>query len=174
MDDAHYRYWTDEDKADLEQAGASLPKMLEVAIRVAGRMPKGRHIVSGPITSGGMGSRTANMEVFGRAIERLIAEGKNVFSQTPFEKNMRKFHEYWAGTPKAKEYCWPIIEEFYGPLFDTGLFSTFHFLHGYESSTGARWEHDQCLKRGFAIDYLPKEFSEQLLAGDMNDSRPHA
>src|SRR5690349_5816882 len=117
MPDIHYRYWTPEDRADLERAGSSLPGMLAIALRVADRMPADIHLVSGPITSGGVGSRIGNMTVFSRAIEELASQGLNIFSQAPFEHGMLKYHEYWATTPKANEYCWPILEEFYGPLF---------------------------------------------------------
>jgi hypothetical protein len=164
--DIHYRHWTVEDRLALKLAGTSLPDMLKVALDVTARMPSGIHIVSGPITTGGVGTIKNNLFVFKRIIEHLAKNEKlNIFSQMPFEDGMVAYHQEWKRTARNGDYCWPILIEFYEPLFAARKFEKFHFIHGFESSIGACWERDQCATRGFGRRILPRELSVSLLTG---------
>ncbi len=160
----HYRYWTPADHENIRLAGLCLRKNRDVAMSVISRMPPSIHMASGPMTSGGLGSFEANMELFYRTVEYLIVtEKRNAFSQVPFETGMVAFHQGWVDLVGKRKYCWPILLEFYEMLFATGKFDTLHFIHGFESSIGARWEYDQCLKRGIKIRRLPKSLSHELM-----------
>lgn len=165
--DIHYKHWTAEDRLALQRAGTSLPDMLKVALDVTARMPSGIHLVSGPITTGGVGTIKDNLLVFKRVIEHLAdKERLNIFSQMPFEDGMVAYHQKWRQqTARNGDYCWSILHEFYEPLFAARKFEKFHFIHGFEGSIGACWERDQCMIRGFGKRFLPKELSVSLLTG---------
>lgn len=178
MHDVHYRYWTSRDRQDLERAGTSLSEMQRIAIRVALRMPPGLHLVSGPITTGGVGTITGNLLVFRRVIERLAdAEYRNIFSQLPFETGMVEFHRIWKAQNPNETYCWPILREFYDGLFATGRFAMFHFIHGFRSSIGACWEHDCCQIYSIRKRYLPRQWSTEIMCelttatGEVSEAR---
>ncbi|MDD5165026.1 MAG: hypothetical protein PHG25_00585 [Candidatus Pacebacteria bacterium] len=161
----HHQYWTEQNHQDLKLAGSSLKDMLAVALDVVSRMPPHIHLVSGPITTGGMGTIQENLIVFRQTIEHLHEqEDLNIFSQIPFEVGMIEYHKQWSLNKSQFDYCWPILHEFYGPLFATKRFSVFHFIHGYEKSIGACWEHEQCDVHGISRRYLSYEFSFSLLS----------
>ena len=160
----HFRHWTPQNHRDLVSAGSSLSSMRVVALDVLARMGRGVHLISGPLTSGGLGDFESNKRVFVAGIEHLILEeGLHVFSQMPFEAGMRQFHTVWEQQVGTNKYCWPILHEFYEALFASGRLGTVHFLHGFESSTGARWEYEQCAKFGINTRMLSRQFSKQLL-----------
>ena len=163
----HYRFWTPQDHQALKAAGPCLHRNRDIAMTVVSRMPDGIHMASGPMTSGGLGTLEANFEMFYLTIDYLIIhEGLNVFSQMPFEDNMVEYHRLWTAEVGPDKYCWPILLEFYAPLFRllTKKFSTLHFIHGFESSTGARWEYEECLAHGIKIRRLPKGLSKRLMS----------
>jgi len=164
QDDVHYKYWTPELLAELKAVEGDLPAMARIGIKIINSMPPDLHLVSGPITTGGVGTVEGNLLVFGRMIEYLANTAKlNVFSQRPFHEGLVAFHMEWAKTAKPGDYCWPILLDFYAPLFATKRFKAFHFLHDYASSVGARWEYDQATQYGYDHIMLPKELSVQLL-----------
>jgi hypothetical protein len=113
--------------------------------------------VCGPLTTGGRGSFEANVEALHDAIHWLVGQGKNVFDQRPFETPMRRLVE--ART--APGYAYDLLTEFYLPLFESGHIKELHFLHDWESSTGARWEYEQGVRLGIAIFHIPQDFSEK-------------
>lgn len=159
-----FRYWTPQDHIALKQAGSSLRDLRDIAVSVASRIPGGIHMVSGPMTSGGLGDLQRNFEVFRGAIAHvMLNEDHLVFSQMPFEDGMVQYHTWWNNTYGKHNYCWPILLEFYEPLFMAAKFDTMHFIYGFESSVGATWEHDQCKKRGIKIRYLSRAFSLDLV-----------
>ncbi|MDB4984074.1 MAG: hypothetical protein JWM20_253 [Patescibacteria group bacterium] len=106
-------------------------------------------MVSGPISTGGLGSREANLIRLDEAITSLVSEGHIIFDQAPFDTKMNEFVAH------IKEgYPMPILEEFYLPLFKSGKIKKFFFVPGWESSTGASWEHDRAKELGIEIIYL--------------------
>jgi hypothetical protein len=106
------------------------------------------------------------MKVFQRVIENLfVSEGLNVFSQIPFQEGMVAFYREWRrSNPHPGSYCWPILLEFYAPFFALRKFESFHFIHGYDASIGARWEHGQCIQLGIRRRYLPESLSLECIA----------
>jgi len=95
-------------------------------------------MVCGPISSGGMNSRDANLFVFSRAINRISEDGLLIFSQMPFENGMDRIYK---SDPKLQGLR--LLEEFYLPIFRSGFIKLLCFLPGWECSIGASWEHKQ-------------------------------
>ncbi|MCR4311476.1 MAG: DUF4406 domain-containing protein [Candidatus Taylorbacteria bacterium] len=127
-------FWTKDDFEKVNRA-TTMPELLAIALDILGRMPDPVSLVTGPITTGGKGSVSENMEVFKVYISKLQKEGRTVFNQLPFE---HAFSE--LAKKSALEYYTPILDDFFLPLFKSGKISEMCFIPGWESSTGARWE----------------------------------
>ena len=164
MNPVHFDNWTEAQKAALRNA-KSFSDLFHVAMSVVKRMPPGVHMISGPISTGGVGTREGNMKVFSGVIEILtIEQGLNVFSQAPFELMIKELLEEWMIANPKEKYCTPILTDFYKPLFESRLVTVMHFINGWESSHGARFEHAECVRLGIKIDYLGVEYSVKALA----------
>lgn len=133
------------------RAAASYSDLREVGLAILNRMPTDREIgmVCGPISTGGFGDPELNLFRFNQAIEVLIASGYLLFNQMPFESKLVKLHQ-----PDHTGYDNRILLEFYEPLFASGRIAIQYFIHGWQASTGAVWEHDQAERRGVRIIYL--------------------
>lgn len=145
----NHKYWKPADTAALETAN-SFAELSEIALRVLKRMPKPVGQVCGPISSGGLGSIPANLKRFDETIGELIKSGNKVFDQVPFESHFFRLIERGQGAHGQG-----LLEQFYLPLFESGLVDTLYFIPGWESSKGARWEHAQAKRLGITIVYLP-------------------
>ena len=110
-------------------------------------------IICGPISTGGKGSRRANLEIFSRAIDRVSAGGLCVFSQMPFENDMERIYK---SSPKLQGLR--LLEEFYLPIFEMRFINLMCFLPGWDKSVGARWEHEQAKRLGIPIIYLAQSY----------------
>ena len=161
--DTHFKYWTEEDKKALNKA-ESFKDLAEIGLTVMNRMPKDVHVVSGPISTGGVGNLLENIEVFRGITEILRQEmGLNILSWVPFELKIRPLLAEWQKCNDKNSYCTPILDDFYHACFHSGKITKVHFIHGWESSFGSRWEHDLCEKLGIEINYLSPEFSHKAL-----------
>lgn len=164
MTDLHFNHWTDADKMRLGKS-RTFRDLADLAISIIARMSGDIEMVSGPISTGGVGSLEGNRRVFKRVIEILLTEHKkNIFSQMPFEDKMVELYRVWYTENPGKKYCTPILDDFYDPLFSSGKVKTLHFIHGWESSHGAKWEHDNCDRWRIARIYLPSKLSQRALA----------
>jgi hypothetical protein len=112
-------------------------------------------MICGPISTGGKGSKKENLEVFSRAIERISADGLCVFSQIPFEDDMLRIYK---SDPKFQGNR--LLEEFYLPIFQSGLLKLFCFLPGWEHSVGATWEHEQAEALNIPRIYLAESYTK--------------
>ena len=142
------KYWIRRDVGDVEFA-KSFGDLSKVAITVLKRMPQPVGEVCGPITSGGLGSREKNLEAFNKAIFALKYDGKNIFDQLPFEEKLFEFTQavwYQGGLQ--------LLNEFYGPIFESGLIKVLYFMPLWQTSLGATWEHEQAQRLGIKIVYL--------------------
>ncbi len=124
--------------------------MRDIAFRVLSRMPQPIEQVCGPISTGGRGSLLANLIAFNEVIVELQAQGKHVFDQMPFEQPMQRVK---AGLP-LDQYPTILLDEFYLPIFESGLIQKLQFMPEWESSFGARWEHAQAERLGIEIAYI--------------------
>ena len=111
--------------------------------------PRPIAMLSGPISTGGKGSRTENLLVFSMAIQRASADGLIVFDQMPFEDDIDRIFKL---NPNQQEL--QLLEEFYLSIFETGFISLLCFLPGWKTSFGAKWEHDQAELLGIPRIYL--------------------
>jgi hypothetical protein len=132
------------------------------------KFPEKAEIVCGPITTGGQGSVEKNLKVFNGAIKGLIAQGRPVFNQMPYETalfRLRAEYERLAErNPDDKTYNPVVLEEFYRPLFQTRQFLRAWFLPGWRSSQGACWERGVLLALGADVTDLSEDHLANLLA----------
>ena len=142
-------YWTEEDMTALDQA-ETVKQMLDIALRVLSRMPQPIGQVCGPISTGGKGSILENLVWFNETIVRLQSEGKIIFDQMPFEAPMQRIKT----TLPPGEYATTLLDDFYLPIFKTGLIKKMYFMKDWESSKGARWEHEIAKELGIEITYI--------------------
>lgn len=145
------RYWRARDAQECETA-RTFRQLADVALRIIGRMSQNGKLpvgqVCGPITSGGTGNKQRNLEIFQETINRLNRRKKCVFNQLPFEPALRRI-THQSGEPESN-----LLTGFYLPIFESGLIKTLYFMHGWESSQGAVWEHNQALRLNLKIVYL--------------------
>lgn len=130
-------------------------ELVPVAMTILGFFEEEVTIVSGPISTGGLGTREKNIAVFHTVIRDLQSKRRSVFDQTPFETAIFRLAEDWRRHNPEADYCMPILDEFYGPVFSSGLIHRVAFIHDWQSSRGARWERQKALELGLAIDDLP-------------------
>lgn len=163
MTELHFNHWTPVDRITLGKA-RTFKDLADLAISIIARIPGRIEMVSGPISTGGVGSINGNRKVFEHVIEILVNEhNANIFSQMPFEDKMVEFYRVWHAEHPEEKYCTPILDEFYEPLFSSGKIRTLHFINGWESSFGAKWEHDNCSRWNIAREYLSEELSQRAL-----------
>lgn len=109
----------------------TIEDLLHIAFLILNDIPQPISIVCGPIMTGGKGSPKENLIFFNWWIRELRRRGLNVFSQMPFEPHMQRIYRK-TGVD--------ILEEFYRPLFTSGKIHSFHFIPGWRTSKGAKWE----------------------------------
>ena len=157
MNEIQWKLWNMEDKKALDDA-TDFKQLVNIALAIISRMTGDAHMVSGPISTGGVGTVEGNGKVFANIIEILIKDqGINIFSQMPFEEKMVKLYKEWFKNNPNEKYCRPILDDFYEPLFSSGKVKVLHFIHNWESSTSARWENENCERWGIEKKYLSKE-----------------
>ncbi len=144
------QYWVEEDWKDLKNTETASGLYI-IAKRIIERMPKPFVQVCGPIGTGGLGSIKANLNVFNNTIKELQNQGLCVFDQMPFEESMQKLHEK---STTNDEYPESILTDFYCPIFESRLISTFYFLPNWKTTTGSKWEHKKAKEFGAKIVYL--------------------
>jgi len=129
-------------------------ELFDIAIDFITRMPQPLVQFCGPISTGGKGSIDSNLAELDKAILFFAAKGIYIFDQIPFEEPMQRI--------KAKEgsYNHDLLNQFYLPIFKSGHIKKFVFLPGWQSSVGAKWEHDWAEKIGIKIEYLPDNWYE--------------
>lgn len=148
--EATTKYWTEQDFKDLEGVKSN-KDLFVIAERIIERMPKPFVQVCGPITTGGLGSTQANLEVFNETIKKLQSQGLNVFDQMPYESTMQRLQDELNN---KGDYLHNILTDFYFPLFNSGFITAFYFIPGWESSFGAKKEHEKAKELDIPIVYL--------------------
>ncbi|MBI2639904.1 MAG: hypothetical protein HYW90_03405 [Candidatus Sungbacteria bacterium] len=144
-------YTTELDLEETKKA-ETFEELLAVALRIINRLSYPIGMVCGPITSGGTGSQEENVAKLARAIRALREEqGEIIFNQLVFEAAMMRIKE----TPYYRD-ALHLLEAFYRPLFEHGKIKTFYFVTGWKSSFGTNWEHEEAVRLGIKIVYLPE------------------
>jgi len=151
------KYYSAQDLADISTAKTYI-ELLEIALRIIESIEAENPgipmaMVCGPISTGGKGSRNENLKIFERAIDRLAGGGLLIFSQMPFESDMERIYK---SDPRLQGLR--LLDEFYAPIFRTGLVSMLCFLPGWEKSIGANWEHQQATILNIPRIYLAEHY----------------
>ncbi len=137
----------------------TFPELTAVALEVLARMPGDVGFVCGPITTGGLGSFEKNLARFARTVDLLASRGYNVFTQVIFQAALSRLY-------LDKSYCngdIHLLEDFYTPLFSSGIVTTQCFIPGSESSHGATWEKNLGQSLGLAQLYFHPEYESKQL-----------
>jgi hypothetical protein len=155
----------------LLKGGYTAPSFIELAARAKQTLEgrRGYSIVCGPITSGGTGEERLNLDIIIASIRGLSRRGIPVFSQLPYEFGIRPLARAWKEGGNDG-YCWPILHEFFAPIFQTGAFSHAWFVPGWEGSTGSRWEREELGKLGCTLHDLTHDEVRTFLT--MQDHDP--
>lgn len=135
------KYYRPQDHRRMVTA-SSYQELYQVALGIIERMPEPIGLVSGPISTGGVGSRQENLALFSRYIAQLSWQGRNIFDQMPMQEHFSRLLE--AGVPD-------LLEHFYGTLLDSGLIRTMYQIPGWYTSTGAVWEADRATRNGITL-----------------------
>ena len=143
------KYYEEKDWQDVENA-KSMVDLYVVAKRIIERMPKPIVEVCGPLANGGLGSFEANLHAFNETIKKLQNQGLSVFDQVPLEDSMQRLKR----ENDLSKLIESIQNDFYLPIFKSGVVSALYFIPGWESSNGARWEHEVAKELGIKIVYL--------------------
>lgn len=144
------QYWNKEDWEDLEKISSFLD-MQVIAKRVLDRIPRPVAGVCGPIAeTGGLHSIEANLNVFNNTIIQLQKTGLKIFDQMPFENKMQEL----KAKMNREDFLRELNDDFYMPIFKSKIVSTFYFIPGWETSNGAKFEHEKAKEFGIKIVYL--------------------
>ncbi len=141
------RIWTQEHDYKLEKV-ASIEELRDFALNVLNAIEGEVGMVTGPIGSGGLGSREKNLERFKQVVDQKYEEGQVLFDQMPLQTKIKEFFDKSGGDKML------ILDGLYLPLFKTGKIKKFFFMPGWESSMGAQWEHEKAKELGIEINYL--------------------
>jgi hypothetical protein len=143
------KYWTEVDLEAVKNA-KDFKELYLIADKILKIMPQPIVQVCGPIGTGGLGNVEDNLKAFDETIRSLQDKGLNVFDQMPFEWPMQviKFNLSKGVYPDS------IMTDFYIPIFESGYVSEFYFMPNWETSKGAKWEHNEAQRLGIKINYL--------------------
>jgi len=111
------------------------------------------------MNTGGRGSLEENMKVFNLVIDHLAKQGEVVFDQRPFKKIMERIKKIRA----TVGYPYDLLEEFYGPIFESGYVDRLFFIPGWNKFTGAFWEYKRAGRLGITLLEVKERFIERLL-----------
>ncbi len=152
------RYWSLDNVERLKHA-ASFSEIGEIAVETVRSIGTPVHQVCGPISSGGLGCMEKNMMVFRAAINVLLGRGYVVFNQLPLQDAMLRHYAEWRKEhPGPDEYCWPILEDIYAPIFESGCVECGCFIPNWQGSKGTQWERDTLQNLGIKIFDIPEEW----------------
>lgn len=146
-------YLTKTDARNIKNA-KTFYELVSVGYRILNRMKGPAAQVCGPIFTGSNGSVEENLNIFAKSIEILSKKGICIFNQLPFERTFDKIMRAY----KTSGYDTPILEEFYGPIFDSDKIKKIYFLPGWRKSIGARWEYNYAKKLGIKTIILPENW----------------
>lgn len=157
-------FWREPEKRALQMA-ASFEDLASIALTILVRMQaeqKDVHQICGPISTGGLGNKEANLRRFQNAIIVAKRRGLLVFDQMPFEGVIGRLateHRERSGT---NAYCEEILTVFYKNVFGSGVIKTAHFLPDWQTSHGTTWERKHLAEIGIGIAEYPVEWMAEV------------
>jgi hypothetical protein len=104
------------------------------------------------MSTGGLGSFTANMTRFRLAIDKATEHGLQVFDQIPFQQTIIRLCDF---KEEQTHYNWDVLENFYRKIFESGHVHRGLFLPDWHSSTGAKWEYHLMARLGLIVEEYP-------------------
>lgn len=152
--------WTESDIPIINSA-SNFKELAAHTLKVIKRLETPAIMVSGPISTGGKGSRDENLKVYAKAIEYLRNKNLLVFNQIIVEDLILSHLKKWQAEGNTG-YCMPILEEFYLPLFKSGMVSRLMFMPGWQSSFGAKWERNIAKSLSIEIEDFPLDWEEEF------------
>lgn len=119
--------------------------------------------ICGPISTGAL-TLPERKAIFAKTIQVFVDNKYPVFNQLVFGDKMHLLKEQWIKKHSHPEdaYYMPILEEFYLPLFKTGIIKTFYFIPGWQHSVGTKWEYEQAQQLGIPSIFLPPDWTEHF------------
>lgn len=132
-----------------EEVSRALATLVERALAEIELMPQPVVQVCGPISTGGSGEHENKKKLISaiKYVQSVLKE--SVFNQLKYEELFNK-----ALGPKTNKYDYPLLENFYGPLLQSGLIKKMYFIEDWENSIGSKWEYDLAKKLGLEIEIL--------------------
>lgn len=119
-------------------------------------------MVSGPMTTGGRGSVEENLKAYRKAMAFLESKQLTVFNQLLAEDYFRNHSQRWRTLNPTLDYCWPILDDFYEPVFRSGKIKGLYFMPDWESSRGCNRERELAKKIPLEINDLAHNWEEQF------------
>ncbi|MBN2198001.1 DUF4406 domain-containing protein [Candidatus Wolfebacteria bacterium] len=154
------QYWEKNDLFLLKKA-KSLKDLVKIAERVLIKIPNPRAQLCGPISTGGTGNVKTNIKNLQKSIKILESKGVNIFNHLKFEPILDKLSINWEQLKPYPDI--PILEDFYGKIFETKLLNIIYFLPNWETSLGAKWEYNYANKLGIKIFVLSNNWKKNTL-----------
>jgi hypothetical protein len=151
------RHYDKEHYQRIEKAN-TYEEVCSIAMDVLKKMPKPISIICGPISTGGAGNVIDNLKIYEGTIFKLSAQNKNIFNQMPFMKSFDILTRKFGNTKVEKNQI--LLDKFYQPIYESKIITKMYFIHGWESSHGARWEREIAKKHNITIEDLPEKFLE--------------
>lgn len=102
----------------------------------------------GPISTGGFGNVTENLDYLYSVIQASTKRGMSVFNQVSYERRLDRILK------DHHEYDYPLLDFFYNPILTSKKISGLVFLPLWETSVGSQWEHDIGQSLHLPIHYL--------------------
>lgn len=153
----HCPHWEDH---HIERAKTTTDFKLigELVCEIAEKMPKPLFMISGPMTTGGMGHYSKNIVLFQHAIEEALNNGVSVFNQTMLEEHLQRLVREWLRCNPDSGYCNHVLSDVYDVLLASTHIHGVYFLPDWHTSRGARWERETAEKNSLAIHEYPEEW----------------
>lgn len=130
----------------------------DLVCEVAGKMPKPLFMISGPMTTGGMGSYSKNILLFQHAIDEALKEGVHVFNQTMLEEHLQRLVRNWLTCNPDAEYCNHVLTDVYEALLASGHVEGLYFMPDWHTSRGAKWEREAGERLKLTLHEYPNEW----------------
>lgn len=139
------------------RAATTFEDLYAIAMGIIENLPQPLGQVIGPITTGGLGSREANVALFDRTIHCLIRRGYSIFNQILFTDKINLISEtpYFQGEDQ-------LLETFYLPLFQSGKIDHIWIMPTWRTSSGATWEYGLTKDLGIKHRELTHKFMREL------------
>lgn len=133
----------------------------ELVCEVAEKMPKPLFMISGPMTTGGMGHYSKNILLFQHAIEEAREAGIHVFNQTMLEEHLQRLLRNWFASNPDSKYCTYVLTDVYETLLSSGHIQGLYFMPDWETSYGARFEREAAERLNLALHDYPIDWYEK-------------